>query len=53
MNKKIITFKEIIIRIATPDHQRFTQFTSFYASFGSGEANIAVSLTNFGYGLNF
>jgi 2-dehydro-3-deoxygluconokinase len=48
MNKKIITFGEIMLRLATPDHQRFSQAASFCASFGGGEANVAVSLANFG-----
>jgi len=48
MNNKIITFGEIMLRLATPDRQRFTQATSFCASFGGGEANVAVSLANFG-----
>ncbi len=45
---KIVTFGEIMLRLATPEHQRFTQVTSFNASFGGGEANVAVSLANFG-----
>jgi 2-dehydro-3-deoxygluconokinase len=45
---KIITFGEIMLRLATPDHQRFTQVSNFCASFGGGEANVAVSLANFG-----
>jgi len=49
MNMKIITFGEIMLRLATPDHQRFTQATSFCALFGGGEANVAVSLANFGF----
>ncbi len=48
MNGKIITFGEIMLRLATPDHQRFTQISAFCASFGGGEANVAVSLANFG-----
>jgi 2-dehydro-3-deoxygluconokinase len=48
MEKKIVSFGEIMLRLATPDHQRFTQVTSFDASFGGGEANVAVSLANFG-----
>ncbi len=48
MENKIITFGEIMLRLATPEHQRFTQATSFCASFGGGEANVAVSLANFG-----
>jgi len=53
MNKKIITFGEIMLRLATPDHQRFSQATSFCASFGGGEANVAVSLANFGLQTEF
>lgn len=45
---KIVTFGEIMLRLATPEHQRFTQVTSYCASFGGGEANVAVSLANFG-----
>jgi len=45
---KIITFGEIMLRLATPEHQRFSQINSFCASFGGGEANVAVSLANFG-----
>ena len=37
-----------MLRLATPEHQRFSQATSFCASFGGGEANVAVSLANFG-----
>jgi 2-dehydro-3-deoxygluconokinase len=45
--KKIVTFGEIMLRLATPDYQRFVQATSFNASFGGGEANVAVSLANY------
>jgi 2-dehydro-3-deoxygluconokinase len=48
MNQKIVTFGEIMLRLATPEHQRFSQATSFCASFGGGEANVAVSLANYG-----
>ena len=48
MDKKIITFGEIMLRLATPEHQRFSQAASFCSSFGGGEANVAVSLANFG-----
>ena len=37
-----------MLRLATPEHQRFTQASSFIATFGGGEANVAVSLANFG-----
>ncbi len=45
---KIVTFGEIMLRLATPGHQRFSQATEFCASFGGGEANVAVSLAGFG-----
>jgi 2-dehydro-3-deoxygluconokinase len=53
MNKKIVTFGEIMLRLATPEHQRFSQVTSFNASFGGGEANVAVSLANYGLPAEF
>jgi len=48
MKNKIITFGEIMLRLATPEHQRFTQATFLGATFGGGEANVAVSLANYG-----
>jgi len=45
---KVVTFGEIMLRLATPGHERFTQSTSFCVSFGGGEANVAVSLSNYG-----
>jgi len=42
-----------MLRLATPDHQRFSQVTSYNASFGGGEANVAVSLANFGLQAEF
>jgi 2-dehydro-3-deoxygluconokinase len=53
MEKKIVSFGEIMLRLATPEHQRFTQASSFIASFGGGEANVAVSLANFGIPVEF
>jgi 2-dehydro-3-deoxygluconokinase len=50
---RIVTFGEIMLRLATPDHQRFSQATSFCASYGGGEANVAVSLANFGLNTEF
>jgi len=48
MGNKIVTFGEIMLRLSTPERQRFTQATTLTASFGGGEANVAVSLANFG-----
>ena len=45
---KIVTFGEILLRLAPPGFQRFTQARSFDAIYGGGEANVAVSLANFG-----
>jgi len=53
MKTKIVTFGEIMLRLATPEHQRFTQVDSFRASFGGGEANVAVSLANYGLATEF
>lgn len=46
--KKIVTFGEIMLRLATPGFQRFAQARAFEAIYGGGEANVAVSLANFG-----
>ena len=47
MQKKIITFGEIMLRLATPGYNRLIQSSSLNASFGGGEANVAVSLANY------
>ena len=49
-NNKIVTFGEIMLRLSTPGHTRFIQTDTFNATYGGGEANVAVSLAN--YGLN-
>lgn len=53
MNKKIVTFGEIMLRLATPGFERFSQIKQFNASFGGGEANVAVSLANFGLKVDY
>ena len=50
---KVISFGEIMLRLATPQHQRFSQASSLEATFGGGEANVAVSLANFGLDASF
>jgi 2-dehydro-3-deoxygluconokinase len=45
---KIVTFGEIMLRLAPEGYYRFVQASSFGATFGGGEANVAVSLANFG-----
>ena len=51
--KKIVTFGEVMLRLATPGYQRFSQATSLQATFGGGEANVAVSLANYGLKAEF
>jgi 2-dehydro-3-deoxygluconokinase len=46
--KRIITFGEIMMRLNPEGCLRFTQASKFEASFAGGEANVAVSLVNFG-----
>jgi len=46
--KKIVTMGEIMLRLSTPGYKRFTQSESFDAVYGGGEANVAVSLANYG-----
>lgn len=50
---KIVTFGEIMLRLAAPGHLRFSQVHSFEATFGGGEANVAVSLANYGEDAHF
>lgn len=53
MSKKVITFGEIMLRLATPDYLRFCQANQFNATFGGGEANVAASLANYGIETEF
>lgn len=45
---KVVTFGEIMLRLQTYDHQRMIQAQGLEAKFGGGEANVAVSLANYG-----
>jgi len=45
---KIVTFGEIMLRLAPPGFQRFAQARTFEVVYGGGEANVAVSLANYG-----
>ncbi len=51
--KKVVTFGEIMLRLATPGYERFSQARQFNATFGGGEANVAVSLANYGIPTDF
>lgn len=47
MNQKIISFGEIMLRLKPRNFERFFQSPSLEATFGGGEANVAVSLANY------
>lgn len=48
MSKRVITFGEIMLRLAPEGYYRFVQAETLGATYGGGEANVAVSLANFG-----
>ncbi len=50
---KVVTFGEIMLRLQTYDYQRMIQATGLEAKFGGGEANVAVSLANYGHDAYF
>lgn len=50
---KIITLGEIMLRLSTPGNTRFVQSDSFDVVYGGGEANVAVSLANYGHDAYF
>jgi 2-dehydro-3-deoxygluconokinase len=45
---KTVTFGELMLRLSPPGYERFLQSPLLVATFGGGEANVAVSLANFG-----
>lgn len=47
--KKVVTMGEIMLRLSTPGYERFVQSKSFDVVYGGGEANVAVSLANYGH----
>lgn len=47
-NRKIVTFGEIMLRLTPPGSLRFEQTPHYEATFGGSEANVAVSLANYG-----
>ncbi len=51
--KKVITFGEIMLRLQTPGYKRFIQSQELEMTFGGGEANVAVSLANYGIDAKF
>jgi len=50
---RVITFGEIMLRLSSPRHERLFQSPDLEATFGGGEANVAVSLATFGLDAGF
>lgn len=51
--EKVVTFGEVMLRLATPGFERFGQTNILSATYGGGEANVAVSLANYGIPVSF
>ncbi len=50
---KVITMGEIMLRLSTPNNEKFIQADEFDINYGGGEANVAVSLANYGHDTEF
>ena len=50
---KVVTMGEIMLRLSTPNHEKFIQADEFDVCYGGGEANVAVSLANYGHDAEF
>jgi 2-dehydro-3-deoxygluconokinase len=50
---KVLTFGEIMLRLKSPGNERFFQSPMLEATFGGGEANVAVTLANFGMDVEY
>ena len=48
MSGKVVTFGEIMLRLKSPGYERLMQSPVLEATFGGGEANVSVSLANYG-----
>ena len=53
MTHKVVTFGEIMLRLSTPGFTRFVQAQNFDVTYGGGEANVAVALSNYGLKSHF
>lgn len=53
MSGRIVTFGEIMLRLKPPGTERFFQSPRFEATFGGGEANVAVALARFGSDVSY
>jgi len=53
VSKKVVTFGEVMLRLATNRRERFTQAREFEVTYGGGECNVAISLAHFGVDVSF
>ncbi len=53
MNARVVSFGEIMLRLKPPGFERFFQSPVLEATFGGGEANVAISLASFGVDVGF
>ncbi|MBI4305499.1 MAG: sugar kinase [Chloroflexi bacterium] len=53
MTGKVVTFGEILLRLSTPRHERFSQARQFDVIYGGSECNVAVSLAHFGHSASY
>ena len=53
MMKKVVTFGELLLRLSPENYLRFVQSAKYEATFGGAEANVAVSLANYGMDVAF
>ncbi len=51
--KRVVTFGEIMLRLAPPGFERIMQTGAFVATFGGGEANVAVAVQSLGWPASF
>ncbi|MDX1980803.1 MAG: sugar kinase [Bryobacteraceae bacterium] len=53
MQKPVVSFGEVMLRLAPPGFERFLQSPQFVATFGGGEANVAVAVSGFGHAARY
>lgn len=53
MNKRVVTFGEIMLRLTPPGYQRLIQARSLEMTYGGAEANVAVALARFGLDVSY
>jgi len=53
MDRKVVAFGEVMMRLSPPGFLRFVQARSFDLIYGGGEANVAISLANFGVPVDY